>query len=90
MDMEAFERAMHETYGPQETTDERRMTLGMHRTASVDVVTLLEGELFAVFETGETLLRAGDSLIQRGTAHAWSNRSDKPATVISVMMGVGG
>jgi hypothetical protein len=40
-------------------------------------------------ESGETLLRAGDTLVQRGTTHAWSNRTGEPATVVSVMIAAG-
>lgn len=83
IDMDAFEQAMREVYGEQEDGAVR----GMHQTDTVDVVVVLTGELHAILETGETLLRPGDSLVQRGTRHAWSNRSEKPATVLSVMMG---
>ena len=59
---------------------------GMHTTETVDVMTVLDGEVWALLEDGETLLRTGDSMIQRGTRHAWSNRSDKPVTVVTTMM----
>jgi hypothetical protein len=59
---------------------------GLHQTDTVDVVTILEGELYAVLEKAETLLRKGDTFIQRGTKHSWSNRSDKPATVIALQI----
>lgn len=48
---------------------------GMHETDTVDYAIVLEGEIYAVMEKGETLLKAGDVLVQRGTNHAWSNRS---------------
>ena len=62
---------------------------GMHFTETVDIMTVLSGELWAITETGETLLRAGDTLVQRGTAHAWSNRTSEPATIVSVMIAAG-
>jgi hypothetical protein len=31
-------------------------------------------------------LKAGDILVQRGTNHAWANRSDKPARVAFVLV----
>ena len=34
----------------------------------------------------QVLLRAGDVLVQQGTNHAWSNRSDKPATIAFVLL----
>lgn len=38
-------------------------------------------------DVGETLMKAGDVLIQRGTNHALSNRSDRPARVCFVLSG---
>lgn len=60
---------------------------GMHQTDTVDIITMISGSLYAVTEQGETCLNPGDSFIQRGTRHTWSNRSDKPATMVAVMMG---
>jgi uncharacterized cupin superfamily protein len=42
---------------------------------------VLEGELHLVLDTAEVVLRAGDSIVQRGTRHAWSNRSTRPAVL---------
>lgn len=50
---------------------------GFHQTDTVDYAIVLEGEVYCVLDEGETLMRAGDVLIQRGTHHAWSNRSGK-------------
>jgi quercetin dioxygenase-like cupin family protein len=55
---------------------------GMHRTDTLDVITVVDGEIVVVFDEGETLLRAGDSLVLPGTMHAWSNRSDRPANLV--------
>jgi hypothetical protein len=59
---------------------------GMHRTATVDYAIVLEGEIWAVMDEGETLMRAGDVLIQRGTNHAWANRSNATARVAFVLI----
>ena len=59
---------------------------GMHRTDTVDYAILLEGEIWAVMDEGETLMRAGDVLIQRGTNHAWANRSKKTARIAFVLL----
>jgi hypothetical protein len=37
-------------------------------------------------DEGETLLRAGDVLVQRGTNHAWSNRSADPCLVAFILV----
>jgi hypothetical protein len=59
---------------------------GMHTTATVDYAIVLAGEIYAIMDEGETLMRAGDCLIQRGTNHAWSNRSNAPCLVVFVLV----
>ncbi len=59
---------------------------GMHTTSSVDYAVILEGELTAILDRDETVMRAGDVLIQRGTHHAWANRSGKPVRVLFVLI----
>jgi hypothetical protein len=49
----------------------------MHKTNSVDYAIVLFGEIYLVLEDSEILLKQGDVIIQRGTNHAWINRSDK-------------
>jgi hypothetical protein len=59
---------------------------GMHKTATVDYAIVLSGEIWAVMDEGETLMRGGDVLVQRGTNHAWSNRSDQPCLVAFILV----
>jgi uncharacterized cupin superfamily protein len=47
---------------------------------------VLSGEIVAMMDEGEALLKAGDVLIQRGTNHAWSNRTDEPAYLAFVLI----
>jgi hypothetical protein len=49
----------------------------MHRTQSVDIAIVLEGEIYCIVDEGESLAKAGDVIVQCGTNHAWSNRTDK-------------
>ena len=58
----------------------------MHRTSTVDYAIVLKGEIHAVMEEGETLMRAGDILVQRGTNHSWSVRGNEPAIVCFVLV----
>jgi quercetin dioxygenase-like cupin family protein len=53
----------------------------MHRTQTVDYAVVLDGEIYLVLDDTEVLLRTGDVVIQRGTNHAWSNRSDRPCVI---------
>ncbi len=59
---------------------------GMHKTASIDYALVLSGEIWALMDEGETLLKAGDCLVQRGTNHAWSNRSDEACLVAFILI----
>lgn len=60
---------------------------GMHQTATVDLLQILEGELWLLLDSGEeTCLRAGDVVVQRGTVHAWRNRSDRPVRYLAIMV----
>lgn len=60
-----------------------------HQNATVDYNVILTGEVYAVLESDETLLVPGDVLVQRGTAHTWSNRSGQPCVYLSVMVDQG-
>lgn len=58
----------------------------MHRTDTIDYGVVLAGEVTLLLERGETVLRAGDVVIQRGTLHAWHNRGGVPARMLFVNM----
>jgi mannose-6-phosphate isomerase-like protein (cupin superfamily) len=49
----------------------------MHRTQTLDYVVVIEGDLVLLLDDSEVTLKQGDVLVQRGTNHAWENRSDK-------------
>jgi uncharacterized cupin superfamily protein len=53
----------------------------MQKTRTLDFCIILEGEIVLVLDTQEVRLKAGDFVVQRGTNHAWSNRSNNPAVV---------
>ncbi len=47
----------------------------MHRTRTLDYVVVIEGELVLILDDSEVILKPGDVVVQRGTDHAWENRS---------------
>jgi quercetin dioxygenase-like cupin family protein len=51
----------------------------MHRTRTLDYVVMIEGELVLILDDSEVVLKPGDVVVQRGTDHAWENRSDAVA-----------
>ncbi len=53
----------------------------MLKTRTLDFCIVLEGEIVLVLDTQEVSLKAGEIVVQRGTNHAWANRSGRPAVV---------
>ncbi len=49
----------------------------MHRTKTLDYVVVIEGEVVLVLDDSEVTLKKSDVVVQRGTNHAWENRSDR-------------
>jgi mannose-6-phosphate isomerase-like protein (cupin superfamily) len=58
----------------------------MHRTESVDYGIVIEGELTLVLDDSEVQLRPGSVVIQRGTNHAWANRSQRPCRILFMLI----
>lgn len=58
----------------------------MHKTNSIDYLVVASGEMWMVMEEGEILLRTGDCIVQRGTNHAWVNKSDKPCVLVAILI----
>lgn len=58
----------------------------MHRTATIDYGIVLEGEMTLIVDQGEVNIKAGDIIIQRGTNHAWSNRSGKSCRMAFILI----
>lgn len=58
----------------------------MHVTDSIDDAIVLQGPIVAILDEGETLLRSGVILVQRGTPHAWANRSQAMARVAFILI----
>jgi len=53
----------------------------MQKTRTLEFSIVIEGEIVLVLDTQEVKLKAGDFVVQRGTNHAWSNRTNQPAVV---------
>ena len=58
----------------------------MHKTKTIDYAIVLSGEIYLVLDESEVLLKAGDVCIQRGTNHAWSNRSSDYCRICFVLI----
>lgn len=51
----------------------------MHRTRTLDYVVVVDGEVMLILDDSEVALGKSDVVVQRGTNHAWENRSDRRA-----------
>lgn len=58
----------------------------MHQTDTLDYIIILSGEIWLILDQEETILKAGDIVIQRGTNHAWSNRSNTGCIQLAVLL----
>jgi quercetin dioxygenase-like cupin family protein len=58
----------------------------VHRTRSVDYGIVLDGEVVLVLDEGETTLRPGDVVVQRGTSHRWENRAGTTARMAFILI----
>jgi hypothetical protein len=84
----ALDAAMRERFaafdGAGHIIDQTRHP-AMHETHSIDIICLLQGEASLVLESGETRLRPGNVVIQRGTNHAWIAHGG-PALFLAVLI----
>ena len=64
----------------------RNLQSPVHRTESIDYGIVLEGEVVLVLDDSEVTLKAGDVVVQRGTNHAWANRTDKIARMAFILV----
>ncbi len=58
----------------------------MHRTDSLDYSVVLSGEIYMMMDDEDYLLKAGDTVIQQGTNHAWSNRGTEPCLIAFILI----
>ncbi|HWX00728.1 cupin domain-containing protein [Collimonas sp.] len=83
--MEPQTRAEYATSAPIATTAEKD---GHHRSATIDTVYVVKGSCICELDDGATVqLNAGDTLIQCGAIHAWSNPFNEQCHVLAVMIG---
>ena len=59
---------------------------GWHRSETLDLMVIIEGDLILGLEDGEYPLGAGAAVIQRGTMHRWRVVGEQPCTFLSVLI----
>ena len=88
-DTEAMRKFLDEIVGDQPHGEGVNRHFFFHRTQTLDYAIVLEGEIWALMDEGETLMRPGDVLIQRATNHSWSNRTDHDCRMAFVLIDAG-
>ena len=63
--------------------------LGMHKTPTIDFGVVISGEIWLELDDSQVHLKPGDCVVQRGTMHAWRNRSDRPCVMSFVLIEAG-
>jgi len=58
----------------------------MHTTSSVDYIVLLQGEVTLLLDDDEVDLKPFDAVVQRGTNHAWINKTSEPALLVGILV----
>ncbi|WP_298928164.1 cupin domain-containing protein [uncultured Ramlibacter sp.] len=58
----------------------------MHRSEAIDYGIVIEGEIILLLDDSEVHLKPGSVVVQRGTNHAWANRSGKPCRMLYVQI----
>ncbi|WP_205752028.1 cupin domain-containing protein [Cryptosporangium phraense] len=71
----------------QAAADAQARHFWFHRTDSLDYAVVLDGEIWLLTDEDERRLGPGDVVIQRGTSHAWSNRSGSICRMAFVLIG---
>jgi mannose-6-phosphate isomerase-like protein (cupin superfamily) len=59
----------------------------MHQTKTIDYIVVLSGSVTMLLDEGEVQLEPFDVVVQRGTNHAWVNRSEQPVLLAAVLTG---
>jgi mannose-6-phosphate isomerase-like protein (cupin superfamily) len=67
--------------------DEALKKFGYHRTNTLDYALVLSGAMTLVLDEEETILKAGDSIVQKGVDHTWRNHTDTLCIMAFIMMG---
>ena len=82
----AYHRSIHSAHVPTLEYLRTAKNTTMHKTDTLNYFMLASGELWALSEGRDVLLKPGDVMVQKGCMHGWENRSDKPAVLVAVLI----
>jgi hypothetical protein len=85
---EALNAAARERFATFDAADhitDQSKSPAMHKTASIDVICLLRGEVDLILDQSRTRIKPGQIVIQRGTSHGWEAIGE-PALLLAVLI----
>ena len=91
VDAETAKKAFQE-YGADgalqhgESEQQKKKHSFMHQTDTVDYALCLSGEMTMYLDDSEVVMKAGDVMVQRGTNHSWSVRTDEPCLLAAILV----
>ena len=65
---------------------EPQAAVELHESPTTDYNIVIRGEIWAVSDSGEVLLRTGDVIVQRGGRHGWRNAGPESCVFASIMV----
>ncbi|OYU15217.1 MAG: cupin domain protein [Alphaproteobacteria bacterium PA4] len=84
-ELDAITRNVFAGFGGERHIIDQSRASAMHETHSIDVICLLQGDASLILEAGETRIKPGQVVIQRGTNHAWVAHGG-PALFLAVLI----
>jgi hypothetical protein len=84
--MVAYHQSIHSVHVPSLEYLRKAKNPSMHKTDTLNYFVLVRGELWALSEGRDVLLRPGDIIIQKGCMHGWANTSDEPAVLVAILI----
>jgi hypothetical protein len=81
-----YHESIHSVHVPTLEYLRGAKTVTMHKTDTLNYFIVTEGEVWAISEGRDVLLKAGDAMIQKGCMHGWRNDSDKPCVLMAILI----
>ena len=78
--------AVFENIGAVDNKVESERHRSFHRTETIDFGIVLSGEIVLLMDEGETTVGPGEIVVQRGTNHGWTNRTDRSCRVAFILI----
>ncbi len=83
--LNALARERFAQFGAADHLRDQSRHPAMHQTDTLDIICLISGAAVLVLDNGETPLKPGQIVIQRGTSHAWRALGG-PALLLAVLI----